>query len=116
MRQTLALVTAFMMMAYPLGAIGAPSEEKDQLFNAFRVYFKRDFDKEKEREKTLNEIKKTMSSIHLGVSGLGLGIGLTIAGTSVLQEDFSGLITGIGVTLLCARSFSKSVSKKINSL
>ena len=88
MRKTLILVTAFMMMAYPLGAMGSSAEEQEEL---------------------LNRIKEKPEVFF--VVGSGLGAGLTLAASGVFQGSPEALLTGTGImiasTFLCAQSFKK---------
>ena len=84
MRKILVLVTAFMMMAYPLGAMGTSAEGD---------------------EKMLNEPKKISKVEYLAGVGVGLGAGLLFAGG--LSEAMQ---VGIGITVmgtsLCVQAFN----------
>ena len=88
MRKTLILVTAFMMMAYPLGAMGTSAEEEEALYRQMQ-----------EKPGVLF------------ATGAGLGAGLTLTAVGVLQVSPEALLTGTGImiasTFLCAQSFKK---------
>ena len=109
MRKTLILVTAFMMMAYPLGAVGAPAEGDEKMLNELRAIDRGT--SAEEHERILNKLRETPGVVYAVGAGIGLGAGLALTVSGAFQGSPEMFLTGTGITALgaslCAKAFKR---------